>query len=158
MSTTPSDSNTLLEISCCHTKTCIMIGTWRLISVILSYTDRIRFYHNYDFCFQLSYADTDPVLSDHAKYSHFYRTVPSDSDFNPARLALLKQFNWTRVGTIFQDPTRGPRRYGYVSMDFLLIKMIVHTSNYVTWELRWIVGLYLILHLYLCMYVYPLKN
>ncbi|WAR01608.1 GABR2-like protein [Mya arenaria] len=43
----------------------------------------------------LSYADMDPALSDRKKYHNFYRTVPSDNDFNPARLALLKEFNWT---------------------------------------------------------------
>lgn len=64
---------------------------------------------------QLSYGDTDPKLSDRATYSKFYRTVPSDSDFNPARLAMLRQFNWTRVGTLFQDVSKGADRYGIVS-------------------------------------------
>ena len=65
---------------------------------------------------QLSYGDTDPVLSDRDKYPNFFRIVPSDSDFNPARLALLRYFNWSIVGTLFQDASRdGSARYGYVS-------------------------------------------
>ena len=65
---------------------------------------------------QLSYGDTDPVLSDRDKYPNFFRIVPSDSDFNPARLALLRHFNWSIVGTLFQDASRdGSARYGYVS-------------------------------------------
>ncbi|GAB1598328.1 uncharacterized protein LOC115214515 [Argonauta hians] len=52
---------------------------------------------------QLSYADTNPLLSDRKEYENFFRTVPSDSDFNPARLALLKRFQWFRVGTLFED-------------------------------------------------------
>ncbi|KAL3841947.1 hypothetical protein ACJMK2_020024 [Sinanodonta woodiana] len=62
---------------------------------------------------KMSYADTDPTLSDRKKYNNFYRTVPSDNDFNPARIALLKHFNWTRVGTIFQSASKGPARYGH---------------------------------------------
>ncbi|XP_033752065.1 LOW QUALITY PROTEIN: gamma-aminobutyric acid type B receptor subunit 2-like [Pecten maximus] len=61
---------------------------------------------------QLSYADTDPKLSDRSTYSNFFRTVPSDTDFNPAMIAILRYFNWTRVGTIFQDPSTGSDRYG----------------------------------------------
>ncbi|WAR01606.1 GABR2-like protein [Mya arenaria] len=61
----------------------------------------------------LSYADMDPALSDRKKYHNFYRTVPSDNDFNPARLALLNEFNWTSVGTIFQGVTKGTARYGH---------------------------------------------
>ncbi|XP_053385078.1 gamma-aminobutyric acid type B receptor subunit 2-like isoform X2 [Mercenaria mercenaria] len=61
----------------------------------------------------LSYADTDPALSDRKKYHNFYRTVPSDNDFNPARLALLRKFNWTNVGTIFQGVSKGTARYGH---------------------------------------------
>ncbi|KAH3888239.1 hypothetical protein DPMN_012271 [Dreissena polymorpha] len=57
----------------------------------------------------------DPALSDRKKYHNFYRTVPSDNDFNPARLALLKTFNWTTVGTIFQSVSKGTARYGHVS-------------------------------------------
>ncbi|XP_067655790.1 gamma-aminobutyric acid type B receptor subunit 2-like [Haliotis asinina] len=63
--------------------------------------------------FQLSYADTNPLLSERDKYPFFFRTVPSDSDFNPARLALLRNFNWTRVGTLFQFDPKGSPKYNY---------------------------------------------
>ena len=67
------------------------------------------------FVFQLSFADTNPELSDRSKYPRFFRNVPSDSDYNPARVQLLKHFNWTRVGTLFQDASKGSSRYVYVS-------------------------------------------
>ena len=71
--------------------------------------------------FQLSYADTNPILSDRSTYPHFFRTVPSDSDFNPARIQLLRHFNWTRVGTLFQDASKGSSRYAYVSVALLIL-------------------------------------
>ncbi|XP_035828588.1 gamma-aminobutyric acid type B receptor subunit 2-like [Aplysia californica] len=67
---------------------------------------------------KLSYADTNPMLSDRDKFPNFYRTVPSDSDFNPARLALLRHFNWTTVATLFQDAKLGRARYGYAHNRF----------------------------------------
>lgn len=70
--------------------------------------------------FQLSYADTNPLLSDRSTFPYFFRTVPSDSDFNPARIQLLRQFNWTRVGTLFQDASHGSSRFAYVSLFYLL--------------------------------------
>lgn len=68
------------------------------------------------FLLQLSYADTNPMLSDRDQFPNFYRTVPSDSDFNPARLALLRHFNWTTVGIVFQHAKLGEARHGYVSV------------------------------------------
>ncbi|XP_070566244.1 gamma-aminobutyric acid type B receptor subunit 2-like [Ptychodera flava] len=55
---------------------------------------------------QLSYANTEPFLSEREKYPTFFRTVPSETDFNPAKLKLLDHFNWTRVATIHQDTPR----------------------------------------------------
>ena len=54
---------------------------------------------------QLSYADTHPMYTAES-YPNFFRVVPSESAFNPARLALMKNFNWTRVGTIYQNSPR----------------------------------------------------
>lgn len=56
------------------------------------------------------------MLSDRDQFPNFYRTVPSDSDFNPARLALLRHFNWTTVGIVFQHAKLGEARHGYVSV------------------------------------------
>ena len=63
---------------------------------------------------KLSYADTNPILSDRTAYPNFFRTVPSDSDYNPARIQLLHKYEWKRVGTLFQDASRGSSRYAYV--------------------------------------------
>jgi len=54
---------------------------------------------------QLSYADTHPMYTTEG-YPNFFRIVPSEAAFNPARVALLSHFNWTRVGTIYQNSPR----------------------------------------------------
>lgn len=36
-------------------------------------------------------------------YPNFYRVVPSANEYNPPRLALMKYYNWTRVGTLYQN-------------------------------------------------------
>ncbi|CAC5408731.1 GABBR [Mytilus coruscus] len=70
---------------------------------------------------QLSYADTDPKLSDRSTYSNFFRTVPSDKDFNPAKVAFLKRYNWTRVATLFQDASIESDRYGIAHNKFIQV-------------------------------------
>ncbi|XP_006811791.1 gamma-aminobutyric acid type B receptor subunit 2-like [Saccoglossus kowalevskii] len=52
---------------------------------------------------QLSYANTEPFLSEREKYPTFFRTIPSLTDFNPAKLQLMEYFNWTHVATLHQD-------------------------------------------------------
>ncbi|XP_028968581.1 gamma-aminobutyric acid type B receptor subunit 2-like [Galendromus occidentalis] len=54
---------------------------------------------------QLSYADTHPMYSDE-NYPNFFRVVPSEAAFNPAMVSLLKHFNWTRVGSLYQTNPR----------------------------------------------------
>lgn len=54
---------------------------------------------------QLSYADTHPMFTPDA-FPNFFRVVPSENAFNAPRLALLNHFNWTRVGTIYQNEPR----------------------------------------------------
>ncbi|CAL4079396.1 unnamed protein product [Meganyctiphanes norvegica] len=54
---------------------------------------------------QLSYADTHPKFSA-KKYPNLFRIVPSEKEFNHPRLQLLQRFNWTRVGTLFQNEPR----------------------------------------------------
>lgn len=39
-------------------------------------------------------------------FPNFFRIVPSENAFNPPRLSLLREFNWTRVGTIYQNEPR----------------------------------------------------
>lgn len=55
--------------------------------------------------FQLSYADTHPMFSSN-NFPNFFRVVPSENAFNAPRVALLMHFNWTRVGTIYQNEPR----------------------------------------------------
>lgn len=54
---------------------------------------------------QLSYADTHPMFT-RENFPNFFRIVPSENAFNPPRLSLLREFNWTRVGTIYQNEPR----------------------------------------------------
>ena len=53
----------------------------------------------------MTYADTHPQFTAQS-YPHFFRVVPSENEFNEPRLALLKQYNWTRVGTLYQNQAR----------------------------------------------------
>ncbi|XP_044594203.1 gamma-aminobutyric acid type B receptor subunit 2 isoform X2 [Cotesia glomerata] len=54
---------------------------------------------------QLSYADTHPMFTSD-NFPNFFRIVPSENAFNAPRVALLNHFNWTRVGTIYQNEPR----------------------------------------------------
>ncbi|KAJ8953710.1 hypothetical protein NQ314_007320 [Rhamnusium bicolor] len=54
---------------------------------------------------QLSYADTHPMFT-RENFPNFFRIVPSENAFNSPRLSLLKQFNWTKVGTMYQNEPR----------------------------------------------------
>ncbi len=36
-------------------------------------------------------------------YPHFFRIIPSENEYNAPRLSVLKYFNWTIVGTIYQN-------------------------------------------------------
>ncbi|CAG9830654.1 unnamed protein product [Diabrotica balteata] len=54
---------------------------------------------------QLSYADTHPMFTKE-NFPNFFRIVPSENAFNAPRLSLLKEFNWTKVGTIYQNEPR----------------------------------------------------
>ncbi|XP_039287226.1 gamma-aminobutyric acid type B receptor subunit 2-like isoform X2 [Nilaparvata lugens] len=54
---------------------------------------------------QLSYADTHPMFTP-LQFPNFFRVVPSENAFNLPRLKLMTYFNWTRVGTIYQNEPR----------------------------------------------------
>ena len=54
---------------------------------------------------QVTYADTHPMFTARS-FPHFFRVVPSENEFNEPRLALLKQYNWTKVGTLYQNQAR----------------------------------------------------
>ncbi|KAK4023121.1 hypothetical protein OUZ56_008552 [Daphnia magna] len=53
----------------------------------------------------LSYADTHPMFT-RKSYPNFFRIVPSENAFNAPRVKLLQAFNWTRVGTLYQNEPR----------------------------------------------------
>lgn len=69
---------------------------------------------------QLSYADTHPMFSN-KEFPNFFRVVPSENAFNAPRLALLRHFNWTRVGTIYQNEPRYALVSFTVKYKFILI-------------------------------------
>ncbi|XP_072018246.1 gamma-aminobutyric acid type B receptor subunit 2-like [Amphiura filiformis] len=48
----------------------------------------------------MSYAASAPTLSNRIDYPYFYRTVMPDTMFNSARIRLMKEFGWNKVGTI----------------------------------------------------------
>lgn len=70
------------------------------------------------FVLQLSYADTHPMFSS-TDFPNFFRVVPSENAFNAPRLALLRHFNWTRVGTIYQNEPR------YALVSFFIITYVL---------------------------------
>ncbi|XP_038105232.1 gamma-aminobutyric acid type B receptor subunit 2 isoform X1 [Culex quinquefasciatus] len=65
---------------------------------------------------QLSYADTHPMFTKDS-FPNFFRVVPSENAFNAPRLALLKEFNWTRIGTIYQNEPRYALPHNHMVAD-----------------------------------------
>ncbi|CAF4914817.1 unnamed protein product [Rotaria sp. Silwood1] len=55
----------------------------------------------------ISYAATDPDLSDVTTYPNFYRTVPSDNTAASALLKLFNRFNWKSCLIIYQNDAFG---------------------------------------------------
>lgn len=81
---------------------------------------------------QLSYADTHPMFTKDA-FPNFFRVVPSENAFNAPRLALLRHFNWTRVGTIYQNEPRYSLPHNHLVADLDAMDMnVVETQSFVT--------------------------
>lgn len=80
---------------------------------------------------QLSYADTHPMFTKDA-FPNFFRVVPSENAFNAPRLALLKEFNWTRIGTIYQNEPRYslPHNHMVADLDAMGFE-VVETQSFV---------------------------
>ncbi|KAL1259665.1 hypothetical protein QQF64_010242 [Cirrhinus molitorella] len=55
---------------------------------------------------QLSFAVTAPSLANKRRFPNFFRTVPSDSAINVALVRFLRQYGWSRVGTLTQREQR----------------------------------------------------
>ncbi|XP_031551321.1 gamma-aminobutyric acid type B receptor subunit 1-like [Actinia tenebrosa] len=52
---------------------------------------------------QIAYSANSMALSDSKMYPLLYRTCYSESIGNPARIALLKKYEWTKVATMVQN-------------------------------------------------------
>ncbi|XP_073818522.1 gamma-aminobutyric acid type B receptor subunit 2 isoform X2 [Musca autumnalis] len=80
---------------------------------------------------QLSYADTHPMFTKDA-FPNFFRVVPSENAFNAPRLALLKEFNWTRVGTLYQNEPRYSLPHNHMVADLDSMELeVVETQSFV---------------------------
>ncbi|KAG7202412.1 hypothetical protein KM043_018728 [Ampulex compressa] len=79
---------------------------------------------------QLSYADTHPMFTSNS-FPNFFRVVPSENAFNAPRVALLIHFNWTRVGTIYQNEPRYALAHNRLVADLDDNKMeVVETQSF----------------------------
>jgi len=45
-------------------------------------------------------------MFNHQNYPHFFRIIPSENEYNEPRLAILRYFNWTKVGTLYQNEAK----------------------------------------------------
>lgn len=81
---------------------------------------------------QLSYADMHPMFTKDG-FPNFFRVVPSENAFNAPRLALLKEFNWTRVGTVYQNEPRYslPHNHMVAELDSMGLD-VVETQSFAT--------------------------
>ena len=52
--------------------------------------------------FQLSYGASSPALSDNQMFPKFFRTLPSETQANSARIAVMDMYNWTKVATLHE--------------------------------------------------------
>ncbi|XP_076625041.1 gamma-aminobutyric acid type B receptor subunit 2 [Colletes latitarsis] len=81
---------------------------------------------------QLSYADTHPMFTSNS-FPNFFRVVPSENAFNAPRVALLIHFNWTRVGTIYQNEPRYSLAHNRLVADLDDSNMeVVETQSFAT--------------------------
>ncbi|XP_020286545.1 gamma-aminobutyric acid type B receptor subunit 2 isoform X2 [Pseudomyrmex gracilis] len=81
---------------------------------------------------QLSYADTHPMFTTDG-FPNFFRVVPSENALNAPRVALLLHFNWTRVGTIYQNEPRYALVHNRLVADLDESKMeLVETQSFAT--------------------------
>ncbi|CAF0859355.1 unnamed protein product [Rotaria sp. Silwood1] len=67
----------------------------------------------------ISYAATDPDLSDRNAYPAFYRTVPSDNATATAIVKLFLRFNWTSCIIIYQNDAYGSGGEKALTKEFM---------------------------------------
>lgn len=96
-------------LSCAHPHTCKSThGNSERYTREMLARRRCKFFTNIcslPLLLQLSYADTHPMFTTNS-FPNFFRVVPSENALNAPRVALLLHFNWTRVGTIYQNEPR----------------------------------------------------
>lgn len=51
---------------------------------------------------QISYGSSSPTLSDRDMFPTFFRTIPSETQSNSARFALMQRYNWSKVATLHE--------------------------------------------------------
>lgn len=73
----------------------------------------------------ISYAATDPELSDRNAYPTFYRTVPSDNSAALAIVQLFLYFNWTTSIIIYQNDAFGKNGAHTISETFHKYDLII---------------------------------
>ncbi|UJR06934.1 hypothetical protein I4U23_011223 [Adineta vaga] len=87
----------------------------------------------------VSYAATDPDLSDRDSYPAFYRTIPSDKASALAIMKLFRRYNWTSCVVIYQNDEFGLGAIKVISDTFLnhglLIKDVI-VFNIATKKIR----------------------
>ncbi|CAH2098992.1 unnamed protein product [Euphydryas editha] len=84
---------------------------------------------------QLSYADTHPMFTKEA-FPNFFRVVPSENAFNMPRIRLLEHFNWTRVGTIYQNEPRYALAHNRLLADLDSANFLVDESQSFATEVK----------------------
>ncbi|XP_064396472.1 gamma-aminobutyric acid type B receptor subunit 1-like isoform X2 [Halichondria panicea] len=50
----------------------------------------------------LSYGASSPALSDNQMFPKFFRTLPSETQANSARIAVMNKYGWTKVATLHE--------------------------------------------------------
>lgn len=80
---------------------------------------------------QLSYADMHPMFSK-KNFPNLYRIVPSENEFNEPRIELLRKFNWTKVGTLYQNKPRYSlgKFITFIKFLFLFINLFANRSGF----------------------------
>ena len=51
---------------------------------------------------QVSYGASSPILSNRGRFKKFFRLSAPDTNMNPARIDLLRNFNWKKMATIHE--------------------------------------------------------
>ena len=76
----------------------------------------------------VSYAATDPDLSDRNVYPAFHRTVPSDNSAASAIVKLFLRFNWTSCIIIYQNDAYGSGGVKAISEEFINNGLIISNT------------------------------